>query len=162
LPARQQRRISGTVAAERAPQVWGKPVLHTVKLAAAAMAVVFATAFARPAAAYPVQNLTGLPVFPSLSKAAMDTVSKTDTLGRWCSRFAAETSYPLDKVEAWYRKALVNASETNLADDDKYKPLPGLNGIKLALGIDYVTLFRVAGQAGTSIELFKCSPPELR
>lgn len=113
---------------------------------------------AAPAVGYSVRNLTGLPVFPSLSRAAMDKVSKTDTLGRWCSRFAAETSYPLDKVEAWYRKTLVNASETNLAEDDRYKPLPGLSGIKLALGIDYVTVFRVAGQTGTSIELFKCSP----
>lgn len=115
---------------------------------------------AAAAAGYPVQNYTGLPVFPSLSRAAMDKVSKTDSLGRWCSRFAAETSYPLDKVQSWYRKALVNASETNLADDDNYKPLPGLTGIKLALGIDYVTVFRVTGQTGTSIELFRCSPPK--
>jgi hypothetical protein len=114
---------------------------------------------AAPAAGYSVQNYTGLPVFPSLKQAAMDKVSKTDKLGRWCSRFAAETSYPLAKVEDWYRKALVNPSETNLADDERYKPLPGITGIKLALGIDYVTVFRIAGQTGTSIELFKCSPP---
>ena len=112
-----------------------------------------------PAAGYDVKNLTGLPVFPSLKRAAMDKVSKTDTLGHWCSRFAAETSYPLDKVQAWYRKALRNASETDLTDDGNYKPYPGLSGIKLALGIDYVTAFRVAGQTGTSIELIRCSAP---
>lgn len=111
------------------------------------------------AAAYEVQNTTGLPVFPSLNRAAMDTVSKTDTLGHWCSRFAAQSSYPLDKVQAWYRKALPLASETNLADDSTYKNYPGLTGIKLALGIDYVTVYRVAGQTNTSIELFKCSAP---
>lgn len=148
----------------RAPATVGKPSLITVKLAAAAVALALAlsSAVALPAAAYDAQNVTGLPVFPSLSWAAMDKVSKTGPLGRWCSRFAARTSDSLDKVEAWYRKALVNASETDLADDDRYKPLPGLIGIKLALGIDYVTVFRSAAQPGTAIELFKCSPPRPR
>jgi hypothetical protein len=114
---------------------------------------------APPASADVVNNYTGLPVFPSLSRAAMDPFTKTDTLGRWCSRFTAETSYPLDAVEEWYRKALARASETNLANDATYKPLPGLTGIKLALGIDYVTVFRVSGETSTSIELFRCSPP---
>lgn len=114
----------------------------------------------RPSVAAEVKNYTGLPAFPSLSRAAMDRVSKTDTLGHWCSRFAAETSFPLDKVEAWYRKALVSASETDLTNDRTYKPYPGLNGIKLALGIDYVTVFRMTGQTNTSIELFRCSPPK--
>jgi hypothetical protein len=114
---------------------------------------------APPASADVVNNYTGLPVFPSLSRAAMDQFTKTDTLGRWCSRFTAETSYPLDAVEEWYRKALARASETNLANDATYKPLPGLTGIKLALGIDYVTVFRVSGETSTSIELFRCSPP---
>ncbi len=107
-----------------------------------------------------VNNYTGLPVFPSLSRAAMDKLTKTDTLGRWCSRFTAETSYPLDAVEDWYRKALATASETNLTNDATYKPYPGLSGIKLAVGIDYVTVFRVSGQTSTSIELFRCSPPK--
>jgi hypothetical protein len=140
-----------------APKIRGKCVvcLHSRRGWSHALTLLAASS----AAAYAVQNYTGLPVFPSLQHAAMDNVSKTDTLGHWCSRFAAETSYPLVQVEAWYRKALVSASETNLADDDKYKSLPGLSGIKLALGIDYVTVFRIAGQAGTSIELFKCSPP---
>ncbi len=96
-------------------------------------------------------------MFPSLSRAAMDKLTKTDTLGHWCSRFAAETSYPLDAVEEWYRKALARASETNLTNDATYQPYPGLSGIKLALGIDYVTVFRVRGQTSTSIELFRCS-----
>ena len=124
----------------------------------AALAVAGAWA-ARCAVAYEVTNRTGLPVFPSLSAAAMDTLSKTDKFGRWCSRFAAETQYPLDQVEAWYRKALVNSSETNLAEDGNYQRYRGLTGIKLALGVDYVTVFRIAGQGTTSIELYKCSPP---
>jgi len=106
-----------------------------------------------------VKNLTGLPLFPYITRGAMDSVSKTDTLGRWCSRFAAETSYSADLVEIWYRNALVHASETDLSDDDSYRGYPQLKGIKLALGIDYVTIFTSGSQAGTSIELFKCSPP---
>lgn len=109
------------------------------------------------ATAYAVPNVTGLPVFPSLSRAAMDPAAKTDTLGHWCIRFAAQSQYPLAQVEAWYRKALANASETNLADDGSYRPYPNLVGIKLTLGIDHVTVFRFANQSTTSIELFKCT-----
>jgi hypothetical protein len=112
---------------------------------------------ASSAASYEVSNYTGLPVFPSLSKASMDRTAKTDTLGRWCIRFSAETSYPLTQVETWYRKALRNASETDLTNDEHYKSYPKLVGIKLALGIDYVTVYRVASLPTTSIELFKCS-----
>ncbi len=125
----------------------------------AALAALVGAGVAPSAVAYDVRNVTGLPVFPSLSLAAMDTVSRTDKLGHWCSRFAAVTSYPLDKVEAWYRKALIHPSETDLSDDVDYRRYRALTGIKLALGIDYVTMFRLAGQTGTSIELFKCSPP---
>jgi len=107
-----------------------------------------------------VQNLTGLPVYPNLSAAAMDSVVRTDTLGHWCSRFSAETSYPLDRVEAWYRKALIRASETDLTQDQTYKNYDRLSGIKFALGIDYVTVYRVANQTSTSIELFRCSAPK--
>jgi len=114
-------------------------------------------AHAPAASADVINNYTGLPVFPSLTRAAMDKLTKTDTLGHWCSRFAAETSYPLDAVEEWYRKALARASETNLTKDATYQPYPGLSGIKLALGIDYVAVFRVRGQTSTSIELFRCS-----
>jgi hypothetical protein len=106
-----------------------------------------------------VTNTTGLPLFPYLSRASMDPVTRTDTMGHWCSRFAGETSYPLDKVEAWYRSAMLRASETDLTNDDRYKPYTALVGIKLALGIDYVTVFRAADGAATSIELYRCSPP---
>lgn len=109
------------------------------------------------AAAIPLQNFTGLPVYPSLSKASMDPLTRSDTLGHLCSRFAAETSYPLSVVEAWYRKTLVGASETDLRNDPSYKTLANLSGIKLATGIDYVTVYRAAAGTTTAIELFKCS-----
>ena len=104
-----------------------------------------------------VYNLTGLPVYPYLTTADMDNVARTDTMGHWCTRFTAEASAPLEIVEDWYRKALVNPSETNLRNDQRYRDYSNLSGIKLAVGIDYVTVFRIGNQPTTSIELFKCS-----
>jgi len=104
-----------------------------------------------------VQNLTGLPAYPNLATAAMDSVSRTDTLGRWCTRFSGETTDPLGAVENWYRKALVRASETDLTHDETYKIYPLLIGIKLSVGVDSVTVYKVDPQARTSIELFRCS-----
>ena len=104
-----------------------------------------------------VYNLTGLPVYPYLTTADMDDVARTDTMGHWCTRFTAQASAPLEVVEDWYRKALVNASETNLRNDQRYRDYLNLTGIKLAVGIDYVTVFRNGNQPTTSIELFKCS-----
>jgi hypothetical protein len=103
-----------------------------------------------------VYNLTGLPVYPYLTGAEMDSVARTDTMGHWCIRFAAEASAPLEVVEDWYRKALVNASETTLRNDETYKSYANLSGIKLAVGLDSVRVFRIGNQSTTSIELFKC------
>lgn len=111
------------------------------------------------ASAEDVYNLTGLPIYPNLTAAKMDRVVRTDTMGHWCSRFAAETSAPLEIVEDWYRKVLVKASETDLNNDARYKNYFELSGIKLAVGIDYVTVFRTGSRSVTSIELFRCSPP---
>jgi hypothetical protein len=103
-----------------------------------------------------IPNLTGLPAYPNLSKAAMDDVYRTEALGRWCARFTATTTDSLRAVEDWYRKTLVRASETDLAHDERFKVYPSLSGIKLALGIDYVALYRLANQP-TVIELHRCS-----
>jgi hypothetical protein len=115
---------------------------------------------ARPYAALPassvVDNLTGLPTYPNLTDAAMDKVFKTETFGRWCARFTAATSDSLASVEAWYRKALIRASESDLAKDDRYKAYANLSGVKLAVGIDYVAVYRTSNQQ-TIIELHRCS-----
>jgi hypothetical protein len=115
---------------------------------------------ASPAVSEEVYNLTGLPAYPNLSTAKMDKVWKTDTLGRWCARFAGTSFDNLEAVEAWYRKVLVGASETNLNNDPNYAGSLYLSGIKLAMGVDSVTVFRMANQSSTSIELFRCSPPK--
>ena len=103
-----------------------------------------------------VDNLTGLPTYPNLTSGAMDKTFKTETFGRWCARFSAATSDSLASVEAWYRKALIRASESDLAQDDRYKLYSILSGVKLAVGIDYVALYRTSNQQ-TNIELHRCN-----
>jgi hypothetical protein len=108
---------------------------------------------ARPAG---VLNLTGLPAYPNLTSAAMAERFRTETFGRWCAKFTAETSDSLSAVETWYRKALIRASETDLNKDEQYNYRPNLSGIKLALGIDYVAVYRTSNEE-TTIELHRCS-----
>jgi hypothetical protein len=110
---------------------------------------------AATAAPASVPNLTGLPAYPNLTRAAMDDVWRTEALGRWCARFTATTTDSLRTVEDWYRKTLLRASETDLVHDERFKIYPNLTGIKLALGVDYVALYRLANQP-TVIELHRC------
>jgi hypothetical protein len=117
--------------------------------------VMISTSAAVPAASV-IDNLTGLPTYPNLTSGAMDKTFRTETFGRWCARFTAATSDSFSLVEAWYRKALIRASESDLAKDDRYNLYPNLSGVKLALGIDYVALYRTSNQQ-TNIELHRCS-----
>lgn len=129
----------------------GQSLLSGIALGAALCGA--AAAAAAPAS---IPNLTGLPAYPNLSKAAMDDVYRTESLGRWCARFTATTTDSLRAVEDWYRKTLARASETDLAHDERFRDYVGLSGIKLALGIDYVALYRL-GNLPTVIELHRCS-----
>jgi hypothetical protein len=115
-----------------------------------------AACLAAPAAAAPLTNLTGLPTYPNLDRAAMDRVLHTEALGRWCARFTATTSDSLDTVETWYRRILRRASETDLLHDERFSAYPTLSGVKLALGRDYVALYRFPNQP-TVIELHRCT-----
>jgi hypothetical protein len=117
--------------------------------------VMISTSAAVPAASV-IDNLTGLPTYPNLTSGAMDKTFRTETFGRWCARFTAATSDSFSLVEAWYRKALIRASESDLAKDDRYNLYPNLSCVKLALGIDYVALYRTSNQQ-TNIELHRCS-----
>jgi hypothetical protein len=105
-----------------------------------------------------LRNLTGLPAYPNLNNAVMDGVYRTDTLGHWCMRFWSDTTDSLAAVESWYRKNLYRASETDLSHDTTYAIYSSLNGIKLAMGIDYVAVYRASRQSPTTIDLYRCSP----
>jgi hypothetical protein len=114
-------------------------------------------------AAFPSQsadtrNLTGLPAYPNLNSAVMDRVFRTDTLGHWCMRFWAATSDSLPMVESWYKKSLAGLTEVDLSHDKTYKNYPGVFGVKLVSGLDYVVVYKTASDAPTSIDLYRCSP----
>ncbi len=111
-----------------------------------------------PAPFNAVGNGTGLPAYPNLTDPVMDPVARTDTLGRWCTRFSASTPDSLDSVETWYRNILARASETDLTHDRNYARFTALAGVKLALGIDYVAIYKTDLTAPTRIDLYRCSP----
>jgi hypothetical protein len=138
------------------PRVFTSVAARQISVAALLALALFGAAAS--ASAEEVMNLTGLPAYPNLSRAKMDSVARTDMLGHWCNRFAGYTFDPVEVVEKWYRKALLRASETDLKNDERYRNFD-LSGIKLAVGIDYVTVYKMADQPSTIIELFRCSPP---
>jgi len=105
-----------------------------------------------------VINVTGLPAYPNLNTAKMDERTRNDWLGHRCAHFAGTTFDPLEIVEAWYRKNLKGASETELNNDENYPNPTKVSGIKLAIGIDSVAIYRVPNVSVTAIELFRCSP----
>jgi hypothetical protein len=86
----------------------------------------------------------------------MDDLLRTEALGRWCARFTATTTDSLSTVEDWYRKILMRASETDLERDERFQGYPIFSGIKLALGRDYVAVYRLPNRP-TTIELHRCT-----
>jgi hypothetical protein len=103
-------------------------------------------------------NLTGLPAYPNLSRVFMDPLLRTDTLGRWCAHLSGSTPDSVASVETWYRKAWVGVSETDLRHDAAYRAYDALEGVKFAVGIDSVAVYKVSPGAPTSIEVSRCSP----
>jgi hypothetical protein len=120
------------------------------------LAAVLALAALGPASAQ-IVNPTGMPLYPNLNSAVTDPWMRTDKMGHWCSRLTAESSDPVAKVEAWYRKTWLGSSETDLSHDRDYQSIPTLSGIKLAWGIDAVAVYKVSRTAPTSIQLSRCS-----
>ncbi len=103
-----------------------------------------------------VVNSTGLPTYPNLTNAFMDPVLRTDSLGRWCAHFSADTPDSIESVENWYRRIWAAASETDLAHDPDYGVYPNLNGIKLAIGVNSVAVYKVSARGTTAINLTRC------
>jgi hypothetical protein len=106
-----------------------------------------------------VRNLTGLPTYPTIAGAVMDPVLRTDTLGHWCAHFSANSLDSVFVVEAWYRTALVSASETALSNDPAYGFYRNLSGIKLVVrGLDWVAVYKFSDRPTTFIDLYRCGP----
>lgn len=104
------------------------------------------------------RNTTGLPTYPHVTHAIMDSVPR-DTLGRKCIHYAADSEDRLEAVEEWYRHALPQAIETDVNRNSLYGEAFKLTGIRLTVGNDFITLYRTENGRTTSIELFKCAPP---
>ncbi len=119
------------------------------------MAAALLAATAANGASSTIANVTNLPTYPHLSAAAMDRVWRTEYLGRWCATFTGVTDDSLATVEDWYRSRLARASETELGRDPRFGAYAALDGIKLALGVDYVALYRMPNRP-TVIELHRC------
>jgi hypothetical protein len=101
------------------------------------------------------KNTTGLPTYPHLRRAVMDSVAR-NTLGHQCTHFAADSADPLETVVQWYRKAVPGAVESDVNQDSIYGSYFKLTGIRLTKGSDFLTVYRTANGTSTSIELFKC------
>jgi hypothetical protein len=132
--------------------------LRTLKLAAMTACTLCLQAISPAAPAAIDRNTTGLPTYPRIARAIMDPVAR-DTLGRKCIHYAADSSDPLETVEAWYRQALAGASESDVNQDSMYGGFFKLNGIKFTRGNDLVTVYRQENSKVTSIELFQCAGP---
>jgi hypothetical protein len=131
------------------------PAMRTKAWAIAGMLALCPVSPIPSPAADVVQNTTGLPTYPHLRRAIMDSVSR-NTLGHQCTHFAADSGDPLEVVEAWYRKALPGAVESDVNQDSIYGSYFKLTGIKLTKGSDFLTVYRTVNGTSTSIELFKC------
>jgi hypothetical protein len=108
-----------------------------------------------------VVNTTGLPTYPRVRNAMMDAVPR-NTLGRQCTHYTSESPDPLDMVEAWYRREVPGAVETNVNQDSIYGSYFNLTGIRLARANDFLMVYRTPSASATSIELFKCGAPAKR
>jgi hypothetical protein len=128
---------------------------------AAALMVYLAVLSARGTASEIGKNTTGLPTYPHVKNAMMDPVPR-NTLGRQCTHYAADSPDPLEMVEAWYRKALPGAVETDVNQDSIYGSYFKLTGIRLTRENDFLTVYRMPNGSSTSIELFKCGARGVR
>jgi hypothetical protein len=94
-------------------------------------------------------NETGLPLYPGANTGRQYPPSKTDR-GPYAI-YTAQSGDALDKVEAWYRRALPQAKETK--DDNQLT-----HGVVLTNGKDRVVVYRLLQSAGAVIELQKFVP----
>jgi hypothetical protein len=104
-----------------------------------------------------VRRFAGLPVHPAVARNSVDPWLRTDSLGHWCAHLTGRTSASIEEVAAWYRNNWPDTSETDIAHDVAYAgAYAALQGIKLSLGFDSVAIYRIAPQAPTMIDIYRC------
>jgi hypothetical protein len=92
------------------------------------------------------KNLTGLPMYPTLTNGTQYPASQTQE-GKF-QIYTAETKDALDIVESWYRRALPKAKEAR--DDNNLT-----HGIVLTNGKDKVLVYQLGKSKGSVVELQK-------
>lgn len=92
------------------------------------------------------KNLTGLPMYPTLTSGTQYPASRTKE-GNFLI-FTAQSRDAVEMVEAWYRRALPKAKETR--DDNSLT-----HGIVLTNGRDKVLVYQLGESKGTVVELQK-------
>lgn len=92
------------------------------------------------------KNLTGLPMYPTLTNGTQYPASRTKE-GNFLI-YTAESRDALETVEAWYRRALPKAKETR--DDNSLT-----HGIVLTNGRDKVLVYQLGKSKGSVVELQK-------
>jgi len=102
------------------------------------------------------RNSTGLPTYPRDDGGLMDATYRSLPTGQHCMHYQSKTPDALADVEAWYREQMPNAKTDDVNKDSLYGSYFKLDGIKLLLGNDIVSIFRMENQKTMSIEIFKC------
>jgi hypothetical protein len=107
------------------------------------------------------KNTTGLPTYPHDSGGIMDSVYRSVPNGQHCMHYAGSTPDALAVVEDWYKKALPKAHIDDVNKNSPYGSYFKLDGVKLVIGNDFLTIYRTTNGTETSIEIFKCNdaPP---
>src|ERR1700722_9919572 len=90
------------------------------------------------------KNATGLPTYPYDSGGTMDSAYRSIPNGQHCIHYAGSTSDALAVVEDWYKKALPNAQSDDVNKNSLYGGYFKLDGIKLVMGNDFLTIYRTA------------------
>jgi hypothetical protein len=103
------------------------------------------------------KNATGLPTYPRDSGGIMDSEYRSVPTGQHCIHYAGSTPDTLVVVEDWYKQALPNARTEDVNKNSIYGGYFKLDGIKLVIGNDFLTIYRTANATTTSIEIFKCN-----
>jgi hypothetical protein len=109
----------------------------------------------------PNKNTTGLPTYPHDSGGTMDSVYRSVPNGQHCMHYAGSTPDALAVVEDWYRKEFPKAHIDDINKNSLYGTYFKLDGIKMVIGNDFLTIYRTEKGTETALEIFKCNdaPP---
>lgn len=91
-----------------------------------------------------IKNTTGLPSYPRDSGVTMDSVYRSVPNGQHCMHYAGTTPDALAVVKDWYKKALPTAHIDDVNKNSPYGSYFKLDGIKLVIGNDFLTVYRTA------------------